>query len=291
MKYVYVYLDPRKYGQWVYKDLNFPFEPFYIGVGQNNRINMHLTPYMLKQKTHKSSRIKSILNDGYNPIIYKIYENINAETAFAIEINFISHFGRLDIDTGILCNHTDGGIGWNKSKSLKKRNYKSYYRYNLEGKYTGCFTFQELRNQGLFPANISGAIKRSGTYMNYIWYYDYLGEFVIPTIKYCQRIGFSKEDRFQIRKLYLNGNTVDYISKSLNTSKEKIRKELKRQNIYMKEKISNRIVQLSLDNDIIRIWDKAFDIEKELNYYSSTILACCKKERKTYKKYKWKFYE
>jgi hypothetical protein len=56
-KYVYIYLDPRKPGWWVFKNHTIKYKPFYIGVGTNKRITVHLNKSNLEQKTYKSSKI------------------------------------------------------------------------------------------------------------------------------------------------------------------------------------------------------------------------------------------
>jgi hypothetical protein len=63
-------------------------------------------------------------------------------------------------------------------------------------------------------------------------------------------------------------------------TKEKIRK-----------KISIPILQFSLDGKLIRQWNSAREVERELNIAHNQIAACCKK-RKNYKTaggFKWKY--
>ena len=99
------------------------------------------------------------------------------------------------------------------------------------------------------------------------------------------------EEKLKIKDLYLKNIDILNICKELNTTKEKIITELKYQNIYIKQKLSLKIQQLSLNDCVIKIWNKAFEIEQKLGYNSGTILKCCKGKRKTYKKFKWKYNE
>lgn len=291
MKYVYIYLDPRVQGEWKYKELTFNFEPFYIGVGIKKRMLVHLYPSMLKQQTRKSSKIKSILKDNLKPIILKVYENCTDEEAFKIEKDIISHFGRIDLNTGILCNHTDGGVGWNITREIKPRVRKYYYKYSLEGFFIEKISYNALKLQGLFPANISTSIKRKGTFNGFQWRKEYEGENISPTIKFKQKQGFSIIEKELVKNLYLKGLSIENIVEKLNSTNSKIIRELKQQGVYVKVKQTKKIAQYTLNDDLIMIWDKAFTIQNDLGYSSSTILACCKNKRKTYKKYKWKFYE
>jgi hypothetical protein len=114
--YVYAILDPRK----EINNIIFKYEPFYIGYGKNNRINEHLNHKReLNRKCHKSSKVLSIINSGNIPILLKIKENLTFEEANKLEIEFIRLLVRIDKNTGILTNHTDGGIG-TKNKILSQ---------------------------------------------------------------------------------------------------------------------------------------------------------------------------
>lgn len=54
-------------------------------------------------------------------------------------------------------------------------------------------------------------------------------------------------------------------------------------------KIAKGILQLDSNNNIIKIWRSATDIEKELNIKQSNIIAVCKGKRKTLRGFKWKY--
>jgi hypothetical protein len=190
--YVYVYLDQRKSGQWIYKDKILNYEPFYAGKGTRKRDIEHLCPYMLNRKSRKSSKIKSIIHQtGELPIHQRIYENISQQEATNIEIDFIKTFGRLDLGNGILCNHTDGGDGSHNlplesRQRINKNRKKKVYQYSLDGKFIKKWnSLSDIEiEKGLNVCNIPTSIKRQGTSDGFIWSYKYLGKSISAKIKW-----------------------------------------------------------------------------------------------------------
>ena len=115
--YTYVYLDPRKPGDFIYQRgidevYNFNFELIYTGKGCDNRIDVHIKKAL---KTNENKLFYNVIRKIYKadlePIRIKILQNVSGEEAFAEEINLISIAGRRDQGKGPLCNKTDGGEG------------------------------------------------------------------------------------------------------------------------------------------------------------------------------------
>jgi len=50
-----------------------------------------------------------------------------------------------------------------------------------------------------------------------------------------------------------------------------------------------KIKQLTLDNEVVKIWDQLKDIEKELGYLKTNIVKCCRKKQLTAYGYKWEY--
>lgn len=189
--YVYIYLNQTKKGNWIYENLIFDYQPFYVGKGTGKRENIHLCPHMKKQKNIKNSIIKSIFaKTGEQPLHYRIYDCLTNEEAILIEKNIIKQFGRIDNKTGILSNCTDGGDGANNfsEDTLKKigRKKQPVYQYDLNGNFIKKYESANLIKNG---CNISTSIKRNGTYNGFIWSYEYK-EKIEPKIKYQMPIKF-----------------------------------------------------------------------------------------------------
>ena len=132
--YVYVYLDPRTPGNFIYEDIHFDYEPFYIGKGKNDRITEGL--YNKRDSKYKLSKINKIKESNLEVIAYKLYQNITEKEAFEIEIKLIKKIGR-KIDNGPLCNFHTGGKGGdnftnNPNKELLISKWKQIRIYNIE---------------------------------------------------------------------------------------------------------------------------------------------------------------
>jgi len=108
--YVYVYLDTRKPGNYTYNELIFNYEPIYVGKGKKRRYKNHLS-LRLNMENHFYHKLNKIINEGFEPEILIIKDNISENDAFDYEIELIKNIGRLIDNTGTLTNLTTGGEG------------------------------------------------------------------------------------------------------------------------------------------------------------------------------------
>lgn len=119
--YVYALLDPRHPGVFKYGNYVFNYEPFYIGKGTDERLNVHFQPRLLNEKNFKNSKIKKIQALGLDIIKQKISDNISENDAHKLEVILIKKIGRYDLNEGPLANLTDGGEGTSNNPKYTKR--------------------------------------------------------------------------------------------------------------------------------------------------------------------------
>lgn len=126
--YIYIYLDPRKPGNYLIDNKNLGFKPFYVGMGKNNRDKFHLREARnyknwkcysnRKINFYKINIINSIYGEKLRPIIIRIKEGLSKKAAMAEEKNIISILGRKFSDkNGILSNISEGGSISHRSKN------------------------------------------------------------------------------------------------------------------------------------------------------------------------------
>lgn len=114
--YVYIYLDRTKPGQYIYGDISFLYEPFYVGKGGNDRFKPY--NHVTDKNELVSNKIKKL---GYENIFIPII-NCNSEfNAFGQEQYLIQLIGRRELQTGPLCNMTGGGEGGSKGPITREK--------------------------------------------------------------------------------------------------------------------------------------------------------------------------
>lgn len=135
--YVYIYLDPRKPGNYIYDDIKLDYEPFYVGKGCKDRINVHKYKTKEKRRQHMLNKInKILLETNKEPIKIKYKDNLSNEDSYKLEEIIVDKIGRINNNTGPLINKTKGGHGSNGYKHTKETIEKvskaiiNYYKNN-----------------------------------------------------------------------------------------------------------------------------------------------------------------
>lgn len=117
--YTYIYLDPRHQGTFNYDDGKLILDnlPIYVGKGYDDRCNDHIRDAKnLNKESDKLNLLREILEEGLEPIIIKVLENVSEKEAFDKERYVIRVVGRVDKGLGPLTNKTDGGQGGSGTK-------------------------------------------------------------------------------------------------------------------------------------------------------------------------------
>jgi len=123
----------NKNKHYVYGILRKNRIPFYIGKGQNYRLQYHLLEALNTNNNNLKLKIIRGLYKKNIPLEYKIYGfYYNDETALKIEKYLIKYYGRIDLKSGVLTNLTDGDSPRNSSKQSRDKLSNSIKKYIIE---------------------------------------------------------------------------------------------------------------------------------------------------------------
>jgi hypothetical protein len=306
--YVYCYMNPLKPGRYTYENINFSFlyEPFYIGKGSNNRINRHTHSDSLSKDGNvlKCSIIKKIKNENLDIIKIKLYDDLKENDSLYIEMDLIKNIGRRDTKKGPLSNLTDGGEkGMNQNRDVLK---KSIDQYDLSGKLVEKYDSIRSASKKLkiYSGGISSCCNRkSQTYRGYVWrfsfdVYDQPKTHDIPIFQKIEDkiVEYESIKSFCDINKKVRSNVTDMLrGKRKNILNIYYQDQLK-ENIFSEKRIDKEIhkscipiVQLDRNDQFIKDWNSATEIEKVLGYSASSIIGCCKKRRKTLYGFIWRY--
>lgn len=196
--YIYVILDPRKSGKYIYDNIIFDFEPFYIGKGTGYRYA--ISSKEINKNNKKSNKLKAISKSNNIPIVIKLKENLLEFDAFKLETYYINLIGRSDLKKGPLTNHTDGGEG--SSGRINISQLISVDQYDLNGKFIKNYTSitEASKETNIKEQNIGAVI--NGRYKSvggYLW------------CKKGKKLNIPREEKLNKRTILqydLNGNFI-----------------------------------------------------------------------------------
>ena len=251
--------------------------PFYVGKGKNNRMYEHEISVLNGKIPHNNKllfyKIKKVLVNSKNIQYTKIKENIDEKESFLLEIQEIKKYGRKNNKTGILCNLTDGGEGTSghqhdkKTRQKMSNKSKEKYRINISKQ---NFKIACKKNQG--------KRKLKPHHQKIIQLYKTMS---IKKVQKELNVDFTTLKKYLIEYgLYIkNKNRRD-------SDKTKLKKS-----ISNKGKRSRPVIQLDLDENIIKEWSCMSDACIHINKPNrqGDIQSCCNGKQHTAFGYKWKY--
>lgn len=272
--FIYIYLDPRKKGNYEFGKYKFEYEPFYIGYGKNKRHLSHINPkkWRRDKNKHKVNKIKKIINTCSEPIIIKLYENLKPKEAKKIEIELINLIGRYDKQLGPLVNMTSGGDGIVDNVITEETREKLSKVW--KGRKRKPFTEEHKKNISKATSGKNNANWKHGRTNKK------------TNCEKCNKSISKYNKKGAVRSLCKSCDINPFYGKShTDETKQKISLKCKG-NIPPNAK---KIVMLDINGNIIKIFKSLAEAVRETKYNSLGITQCCKGERETYKDYKWEY--
>lgn len=226
-------------------------EVFYIGIGKTKNFSRAYTHH------NRNNHWKNITNK-YIFDVDILSVNLSWEEACELECILIDYYGRVDLGTGSLVNHTKGGDGI-VGRVIKQKSIDNQRRKML-GKnhhFYGKQLTKEHKN------NISKGLK---------------GKFKGENNPFYGK-KHSKESLLKISKVH-KGKKI--------TEKQREQMSINRQGV--KHPGAKKVDQFTLEGSFIKTWNCIKEAE---SYYNNNpraknIVACCNNRQNTAYKFKWK---
>lgn len=314
-----VYIYAMKFYLYIHrkKDNN---EIFYVGISRCRKSTKGIN-YIRAASLYKRNSIwkRIVAKHGF---YFEIVEF--ADTQYEIkqkEIEYIKKYGRLDNNTGILSNMTDGGDGrlngTPESYEINKQNLAKYrelkkkkcYQYDLQGNFIREFNSITEASIEIGDTTTSGIIscckEKINHYYGYVWRYDFSKklEISIKSRKYSKVFEYSKKgifikewnnskeagDFYNISYENIDRSCKNKIYPICNNSQWSYIKKEKLNSIVSKT-VSKKIVKIDIaSNEIIQEYDSLIEASENNNLSFKAISSCALGKSKTSGGFKWKY--
>jgi hypothetical protein len=297
MFYIYVYLDPRKPGNFEYNEYCFLYEPFYVGKGSSDRMYDHLKKSELLKNTFKSNKIKSILSSGHEPYIIKIVDNIIEEKlSYELEQEIVFNIGRIMTNNGPLVNLKEGGKGGLtgyiyseeqlRQKSITSRRVQSCPKYKELRKEIGKSIYKNEETKLKHRENTIKGLTKEAIEKSKIWLLDDCKkQNMIYKVK--DTMSKNKELRSTIQKE--SWSDIKLIERHSNIMKEiSNRPDVKKK---IRDASIKKVYQYTIDGDLIKVWNSVIDASIDLKISSSAIANNCRGLSKKSNGFIWSYHE
>lgn len=180
--YVYILFKTYHTGKFIYDDLEFHMEPFYIGKGCGNRLEISKREINSSNR-HKSRIIEKITRNNMTVTSIKYRYNLSESQALNLETQLIKKIGRKDLGLGPLSNLCDGGKG---SIGEIPGKWKEVYKYSIDGIFLEKYDSikDAAKKNGIHQANIGNVCRgKRDTCGGFIWKFFYSDKLESSEIK------------------------------------------------------------------------------------------------------------
>ena len=196
---------------------------FYIGIAKgNDKAIRNETEYKRAYSKKFRSKYWSYIVDKTDYRVDIMYTCESSAEIRLKEIELIKVYGRSDLKSGTLVNHTDGGDGrlnpnlksivnngnnWRGKSGKEHWASKSVFQYDMDGKfiakYDAVLEASRLTNIGHIGIIKCCKDKTQVSYFkNYQWFYEYQGENISPCLPNSQK-NWKKVGKYDINTLEL----------------------------------------------------------------------------------------
>jgi hypothetical protein len=236
-------------------------EPFYIGIGSDDKY------YRANKKSQRNIYWKRIMSKtDYEVEI--VLEDLTWEQACEKEKEFIVLYGRKDLKNGCLVNMTEGGdgtLGVIVSSETRKKLSNSIKEWNKtrviseKQRQISSYLFKKLNKNEDFQKKRIESLRNSEKLKKY--YISIKGK---PS-------GYKHTEEMKLK--------LSLLKTGLKYTKERL------------DKVSKKVIQKTIDGEIIKIWDSAKQVQRETPFRQGNISNCCNGKYKQAYGFKWEYYK